>query len=893
MISIGLAVLMLLSMSVVAFADPRIAVTDKDGNTKYINDFLDTQGHWAHDVIQKWAEYELISGYQGNFSPNSPIKRGDLCLIIDRMLGLSTKSYNFFYDLPSDKYYTEAVLKCVAAGLVNGTSSTTVNPEGYATREQIATIMCRLLSLDSTGWRNVRKFSDDSSISTWAKDSVYTMRKYSYMNGSGDNKVNPNSNITRAEFVQVMNNIAGSYIPKRDQSGQGTAFKSDFASNLMISRNIELVNSTVARDLILTPASNSISLTNTVVRGRVFAMGRSNIQLSNTTINQLYLKEGKSTVSGITDNISEVYVAQYASESSLDKIPTKLVLESGVRVRIDGTMYENTTNNNKVYYGIDIKADIAAEQGFVVGGPRISNVKMTQGIDNVISVSDARVIANGSTISEIGVVWLNQDSDDDIIIPNYQKRDGIRKYSNTKIDEAISFDVGSISGIRTYRMYVKDSEGLFAYSQPFTFTAYSYSMNLKVYDNDYPQKIDVELILQGNNLPEISNIRVTYGTDETYAENRKEISLRMYEDSDSEYKVDANKYRRYIATISVESKYDSTTQENVYNPPTYYGYIITFRNGEKVNRYPVLSNVVPEGVSPMGELKTGYADYLTNGNIIIKNSAITTRYVVPQEVGILYKVSTAETVGTPTADTNGWKRVAAYVNIGLSESTYYDNTIVPGTTDGYTYYAAYVKTSNGYWYGDVKRVPNNSSGDIDGYKITEASIVFIDNNTSVLNIKTNDTVDLTSELLIDETTSYIINGLSWQQYKNTLYIKLENISYQQNGSFMIRLQKATGQKSNLVIVHMSDASKLDLSLINNGISGDYYRFLLSNNQPNIRVEVSKVSTINSDVPPYFEKGYLLIPSTANINGLQVKIDYYYYMWYPYLSFSFSSILTLS
>ena len=77
-----------------------------------------------------------------------------------------------------------------------------------------------------------------------------------------------------------------------------------------------------------------MSISNTVVRGRILALGKNNITLSNSTASQIVLMDGKSTVTG-GDGADEIYIAQYASESSIDKIPNKLVLESGVRVRVD------------------------------------------------------------------------------------------------------------------------------------------------------------------------------------------------------------------------------------------------------------------------------------------------------------------------------------------------------------------------------------------------------------------------------------------------------------------------------------------------------------------------------------------------------------------------------
>ena len=79
-----LVICLLFSTTTVSALD--LVVEDEKGKNYIIHDFLDTQGHWAHDTILKVAEYNLIQGYNGNFMPNQPIKRGDLAIIIDRML---------------------------------------------------------------------------------------------------------------------------------------------------------------------------------------------------------------------------------------------------------------------------------------------------------------------------------------------------------------------------------------------------------------------------------------------------------------------------------------------------------------------------------------------------------------------------------------------------------------------------------------------------------------------------------------------------------------------------------------------------------------------------------------------------------------------------------------
>lgn len=189
-----------------------ITYENSEGKTVKLNDFLDTQGHWAHDTIWKVAEYGLVVGSNGNFMPDQPIKRGDLAIIIDRMLGLKSMSYNYFDDLYNNDYYAESLLKCVAAEYITGIDANIIEPNGYATREQVAVILSRMFDLNSNNYSSSTSFKDDSKISSWARGSVSAMSKLGYVNGTDKGYFNPQAYITRAELVTMLNNYCKSHI---------------------------------------------------------------------------------------------------------------------------------------------------------------------------------------------------------------------------------------------------------------------------------------------------------------------------------------------------------------------------------------------------------------------------------------------------------------------------------------------------------------------------------------------------------------------------------------------------------------------------------------------------------------------------------------------------------
>ena len=869
-----LVICLLFSTTTVSALD--LVIEDEKGKNYIIHDFLDTQGHWAHDVILKVAEYNLVMGHNGNFMPNQPIKRGDLAIILDRMLGLKTYSYNYYSDLKNSDYYADSVLRCVAAGYITGISESEIDPDGYATREQVAVIISRIFDLVDS-YSGSTNFKDDSKISSWAKNSVSAMSKLGYINGDDRGYMNPQSYITRAEFVTLLNNFAHTYMPFNTSQIVSAEYKNDFPINVVAGRKITLRNSTVGRDLILTPNAASVNLYNTVVRGRILAIGNQQINLSNCKVSNIVLLDSKCDIYGVTEDVYCVTVKEGASESILNGIPNTLVLEPGVRVKVSGKMYENTSTRTKTYSATDLQGAISDEQGFIMGGAKISGAKFEQDMDNTITVSGIKITEGNSEIKEIGVVWLEQDDDENTVNPTYKKNDGKKIYRSDKIDELISFEVGEVENTCAYRVYVKDKEGLLAYSTATIFSEYEFTTELNIYDNEYPKKIDVEMIFKGDNIPNISSVRVVYDIDEMYSENHNTISLALYTNPDAEYQPDPKEYRRYTATINSLSKAENGVIE--YYPPTAFGYIIRFNNGTLINRFPILTNAVPEGVSPMSKLETGTAVYNGSNNLTIKNNTITTRYALPQEVGIVYKTSDSESVRNPSSDSSGWIRKSAYVDLGVNESEIF-NVSIP-LVDGveYTYYAAYVKTSNGYWYGDVKKFANNVKGDEGGYSIIGVETECLGDSSVLFKLEMDYSKGMPIDLDYVDISgfgTYKLSDLNAKMYGNKVYFVLENLNPMGNYTISLKLKSIYELKSNTVETGFDMRNSEVFSLVNKNINGSRTYYTISPKNSSEKFVFLNVFTQYDDLIPALTDSNLSVVNNENLSNREIILEYTYY-----------------
>ncbi len=881
-----LASLMLLGTFGTLVFGADIRYTDKDGKTIKLTDFRDTKGHWGQSTILKWAEYEIVNGYNGNFMPNQPMKRGDLAVVLDRMLGLTTMSYNFFNDLPNDAYYRDAMLRNVAAGYFTGTSANTVNPLGNTTREEIAVILCRVFKIDTSNAGRTH-FVDDSQIAYWAKPSISALSKLGYMNGDGK-RVNPKGNVTRAEIITLFDNIAEVYIPRRDTNNQGTSFSLEANRNLVTSRNIALVRSIIGRDLITTEATKSLDVQYSTIKGRVLVLGKTNINFNNSSVKRVELYN-KSTVRGITTDIEEIYIAEYATESTLDRIPEKVILEPGVRVRIDSIMYENDSTKTKTYYGLDIKADIAAEQGYVMGGPRITGAKATHTYDNNLVFKEVKINLGEADIDEIGVIYTDKEGE----IPSLSNYTNKVKYTRS-YTAPFDINMGRIYGERTYRVYAIDDNGLISYSTPVTFKAYSFDFELEIFDLNYPETIRAEVLFNGSNIPEISNVKVIHNTTSIYEEDVRLINL-------SQAKVEEDERAKgtlYRYSGQVKSDFETVNGEKVFYPPTEFGYSITFRDGSVVQTFPVLTNAAPKDIAPVDTITTGNARF-TDNRIDVVNNYIRTRHIQIQEAGVIYReVPKGTSLQVPEAGINGWKTQSSYVNVGLKDSVNYSAKITTSSIDNETHYAAYVRTANGYYYGSVKRVQNDWVGTENGPKITGTPEVLVLDETKVL---VTIPVDLRNGLDSNAESSIISftdkDGNPVYQYNNRpltaakvyternqtlLIIIFENLQANQVYESNLRLFNNKGESSNVVSMTINTKDLMPItinkkSLLNNELIYDMYMPTLNNGY---NIESRGVTVYNSSANAYIStssKPWQLTIRSLDIESTTIEVGYKFYI----------------
>ena len=178
--------------------------------------FSDTQNHWAKYSIDYVVDRGYFNGLSDTlFSPEEGTTRGMFATVLARHSGENLTNYGDapFADVSSDAYYDSAVAWAFTNGISDGTSDSTFSPNEYLTREQACTMLaryCEQYGIALAERNQVQTYRDDSSISLWAKDSIYEMQKSGVMIGS-DNVFSPQKNISRAEVAVLLARLDGNF----------------------------------------------------------------------------------------------------------------------------------------------------------------------------------------------------------------------------------------------------------------------------------------------------------------------------------------------------------------------------------------------------------------------------------------------------------------------------------------------------------------------------------------------------------------------------------------------------------------------------------------------------------------------------------------------------------
>ena len=175
------------------------------GSADREEDFADVAPeHWAADIISKLKEQKIVQGDGDHFYPDAPISRAEFAklLVTFGFTGEPSEEKSAaFTDVEADAWYAPYIEEAFRTGCIRGYEDGSFRPQEYITREDIAVILARALSVEVLG--DGISFADRAEISDYAKDAVYALSGKGIIKGS-DGLFMPKANATRAEACAML-----------------------------------------------------------------------------------------------------------------------------------------------------------------------------------------------------------------------------------------------------------------------------------------------------------------------------------------------------------------------------------------------------------------------------------------------------------------------------------------------------------------------------------------------------------------------------------------------------------------------------------------------------------------------------------------------------------------
>lgn len=168
-----------------------------------LNFFYDVPNDAYYFEAVKWAAENGITGGVGNslFAPNQPCTRAQIVTFLWRAAGSPVVNYAMdLSDVAEDVYYAEAVRWALSEGITTGTGEGSFSPDATCTRAQAVTFLARALNANASGKAEFGDVPTDSYFAeavAWAAANGVT-------EGVGGGLFGSDNSCTRGQIVTFL-----------------------------------------------------------------------------------------------------------------------------------------------------------------------------------------------------------------------------------------------------------------------------------------------------------------------------------------------------------------------------------------------------------------------------------------------------------------------------------------------------------------------------------------------------------------------------------------------------------------------------------------------------------------------------------------------------------------
>ena len=331
-----------------------------------------------------------------------------------------------FSDVDESSSYYDAISTLTTLGLLQGYENGSFQPEGNITRAEFATIMARILGMESMTYTE-SEFSDCSDH--WAKNYIESAKNVGIIAGMGDGTFLPDSPVTYEQALKMLVCLLGYESDAVYMGGWPMGYRQK-ASDLKLTRNIsgQAMDAPASRQIVAQIMYNALDVN---IRENMTG-GFSNI--TDETIMSKYLRTERITgiVTGVEENITEL-----SGSRNLVRNQMEILEDGGEYIVLDFAEYSTDINEMTGYLGKTITAyyrensdaiegtllsiDIAESDNkvYTVDGADISGYSAGQlryydengkSATEKLDPTDMTVIYNGKLVDKSGTISIDGGS---------------------------------------------------------------------------------------------------------------------------------------------------------------------------------------------------------------------------------------------------------------------------------------------------------------------------------------------------------------------------------------------------------------------------------------------------------------------------------------------------
>ena len=160
---------------------------------------------WYADSVAAVTQQGLMNGVSSaNFDPTGTTTRSMMATVLWRMEGQPQVDYLQPYtDVETGSWYTEAVRWAASEKIVTGYSDTVFAPNDTLTREQLVTMLWRYAGSPEAD-KSLSGYPDAAAVGSWASDAMAWAVDTGIITGTGTGALNPQGNASRAEVATIL-----------------------------------------------------------------------------------------------------------------------------------------------------------------------------------------------------------------------------------------------------------------------------------------------------------------------------------------------------------------------------------------------------------------------------------------------------------------------------------------------------------------------------------------------------------------------------------------------------------------------------------------------------------------------------------------------------------------